>query len=243
MNLLYENYHSERNRQKLVINDNNFTYGVILSFLQKIKIKSKKILDIGCGVGTIDFYLAKKGATVLGVDISQNGISIAKENASILGFKNKIKYKVLDFQKQSIQGKYDLVICSEVLEHIKDDKQAVKKINRLLKKGAIVIASSPSINAPLFRLGLLKKFDKEVGHLRRYTIRSFIKLFTDAEFKVMETKKTEGILRNFLFTNSFGGFLLRILNKWPFSEIVTFFDNLTIPIFGESDIYLVAQKK
>mgnify|MGYP001604730736 FL=1 len=61
--------------------------------------------------------------------------------------------------------------------------------------------------------------------------------------EILELKKTEGILRNFLFTNSLGGFLLKILNKWPISKIVTFLDNLTIPVFGESDIFLVAKKK
>lgn len=243
MNLLYEKYHSRRKHQRLIIKSDDFTYREILSILQKIKVKSKKILDIGCGVGTIDFYLAKKGAIVLGVDISQNGISIAKANALILGFENKIEFKILDFQKQSILGKYDLVICSEVLEHLKKDELVVKKINGLLKKNGIVIASSPSTNAPLYKWGFLYKFEKDVGHLRRYTKDSFIELFKNSGLKVLETKKVEGVIRNFLFTNSFGGFLLRILNKWPFSGIITFLDNLTIPIFGESNIYLVAQKK
>jgi hypothetical protein len=129
------------------------------------------------------------------------------------------------------------------LEHLQDDKLAVIKIKKLLKRNGVVIASSPSINAPLYRLGFLKSFDLDVGHLRRYTESGLTKLFTNAGLEVLETKKTEGVLRNFLFTNSFGGFLLKILNKWPLSKIVTFVDNQMISIFGESNIYLVARRK
>lgn len=106
-----------------------------------------------------------------------------------------------------------------------------------------MIASSPSKNAPLYRMGALKTFDRKVGHLRRYSENDFVDLFKKEGFVILETNKTEGILRNFLFTNPFGGFLLRILNKKPFSRVVTFIDNLSVPLFGESDIYIVAQKR
>jgi 2-polyprenyl-6-hydroxyphenyl methylase/3-demethylubiquinone-9 3-methyltransferase len=201
------------------------------------------VLDIGCGVGTIDFYMASQGKKVTGIDISQNSISIAKKNASFFKLDNKIDFCVLKFPRSSPKGKYGIVVCSEVLEHIKYDKIAVEKINALLVEDGILIASSPSKNSPLYRLGLLNKFEKHVGHLRRYTEGSFRKLFESSGFKILETKKTEGILRNFLFTNSIGGFLLKILKRWPLSSIVTFIDDLTIPILGESNIYLVARKK
>jgi len=68
-------------------------------------------------------------------------------------------------------------------------------------------------------------------------------LFEYAGFNILETNKTEGVIRNFLFTNQLGGFLLRILNKWPISNVVTVLDNLTIRLLGESNIYLVAEKK
>lgn len=130
-----------------------------------------------------------------------------------------------------------MVICSEIIEHLDNNVVVIKYIKKLLKKNGIIIASSPSLNVPLYKLGLLKKFDKEVGHLRRYTKNSLENLFKEANFKIIETKREEGILRNFLFINSLGGFLLRVLNKWPFSEVVIFKDNLIIPMFGESNIF------
>ena len=240
---LYEKYHLTRKLQKRVISKNDFTYRTVLSFAKKYENGRSRILDIGCGVGTVSLYLGANGKKVCGIDISRSGILVAKQNAKNFGLEKSIKFSVIDFPKVLPRKTFDLIICSEVLEHIRNDKMAVVRMNSILRKGGVVIASSPSLNAPLYKMGLLKNFDREVGHLRRYKEESFKNLFEAAEFKVLETKKTEGILRNFLFTNSFGGFLLRVLNKRPFSEIVTFLDNLTISLFGESNIYLVAQKQ
>ncbi len=243
MNSLYERYHVARKLQKRIIASNDFTYHEILSFLLKNGTKNQKFLDIGCGVGTVDFYLASKGANVLGIDVSENAVLTARRNAQSLGLNKEVRFEAMNFPKEIPRGRFNVVICSEVLEHLKEDKIAIRKIRTLLVDKGIVIASSPSLNAPLYKIGLLRKFDLEVGHLRRYNLESYIKLFEDAGFRILETKKTEGVLRNFLFTNRFGGFLLRILNKQPFSEVVTFIDNLAIPIFGESNFYMAAKKK
>lgn len=243
MNLIYEVYHSNRTNQKRVIADDDFTYQSSLRFLQKYGIKDQKILDIGCGVGTIDFYIVKNGGHVMGIDVSKNGINVAKHNAINLRIKKNLRFKVIEFPQTILKGEFDKILCSEVLEHIKNDKLAVTAISKLLKKNGIVIASSPSINAPLYKMSFLKKFDQKVGHLRRYSKDDFIHLFQNVGLEILEIKGTEGILRNFLFTNSFGGLLLRILNKKPLSRVISFIDDLTIPLFGESNIYLVARKK
>jgi SAM-dependent methyltransferase len=240
---LYERYHSKRKLQRFVIDEKNFAYRTLIYFLRKYQRNRKKVLDIGCGVGTIDFYLAKQGFNITGIDISQNSISIAKKNAEYFKLNKKIVFKVLDFPNKIPKGKFDIIICSEVLEHLKHDKVAVEKIKIFLTSGGILIASSPSQNSLLYRWGLLNKFEKEVGHLRRYSEESFRNLFENAGFRILETKKIEGILRNFLFTNQIGGFSLKILKRRPFSDVISFLDDLMIPIFGESDIYVVAQKK
>lgn len=239
---LYERYHSKRKLQRFVIENSDFVYRSLIYFLRKYLKYSRKVLDIGCGVGTIDFYLAKCGQSVTGIDISQKSITIAKKNATHFKLNKKIVFKVLEFPYEMPRGRFDIIICSEVLEHLKYDKLAIEKIKNLLVRDGVLIASSPSQNAPLYRLGLLKKFDNEVGHLRRYTEESFRNLFENSGFKIIETKKTEGMLRNFLFTNSVGGFSLKILKRWPFSAIISFLDDLIVPIFGESNIYLVAMK-
>lgn len=240
---IYENYHSNRKIQKEIIRHDDFTYHEIISILDSLKLENKWVLDIGCGVGTIDFYLASKNINILGIDISKKGILTAIKNKNNLNLNNKnVNFKNIDFSKFRTTFKYDVIVCSEVLEHIDRDKMSVKKINNLLKKGGVVVASSPSKNAPLYKLHLLDKFDREVGHKRRYLESEFKSLFLESGFRVLKIKKTEGVIRNFLFTNKLGGILLRLLNKWPISKMVTVIDDLTIPIFGESNLYLVAQK-
>lgn len=242
-NLLYEKYHLNRKFMKRIIGEQDFTYRTLIHFFKKYKVNKARVLDVGCGVGTIDFYLANLGNFVIGLDISQNAIVIARQNAINLKLSKRVKFYKLDFPTKIPKGKFDVIVCSEVLEHLLFDELAVQKIQSLLNKGGIVIASSPSQNSPLYKLGRLNEFDKKVGHVRRYSEQSFKGLFEKTGLQVLETMKTEGIFRNFLFTNSFGGFLLKIVNKFQISGLVTLLDNLTIPVFGESDIYLVARKK
>lgn len=237
---LYENYHIGRKLQKRIIKKNNFTYRNLIPFIDSY-FKKNKILDIGCGVGTIDFYLASKGKRVTGVDISSGAINIAKRNIGILNLRIKPKFQYLNFMNHKIREKFDCILITEVLEHLPNDKLAIKEIFGLLRTNGILIASSPSKNAPLFRLGLLRDFDREVGHLRRYDESQFIDLFEKNGFKVIKVKLAEGIIRNTLFTNRTANFLVRFI-RGPIVEFVTFIDNLTVPLFGESNIILVAKK-
>jgi SAM-dependent methyltransferase len=70
--LLYEDYHFNRRHLKRIIDDRDFTYSNIIYFLKKYLSSETKILDIGCGVGTIDFYLALRRNFVVGIDISRS---------------------------------------------------------------------------------------------------------------------------------------------------------------------------
>lgn len=239
---IYEAFHSSAKLQRKIISKNNFTYRNTIYLINKYFTNAKKILDIGCGVGTIDFYIASRKKHVMGIDISMNAINIARSNSMLLHLANKSRFLKMNFPKHGIKEKYDAILITEVIEHLKNDNNAVKKLHDISRKNTIIIASSPSKNAPLYRLGLLNDFDRKVGHLRRYSESEFISLFNSNDFKIIKIVKTEGIIRNFLFTNSFAGKLIRFI-RGPLSDIVTFIDNLTIPIFGESNYYIVAKKK
>jgi 2-polyprenyl-3-methyl-5-hydroxy-6-metoxy-1,4-benzoquinol methylase len=229
--------------QKRLINKYDYIYQGVLFFLNKISIKDKKILDIGCGVGTIDFYLAREGAEVLGIDVSKNGVQIAKANAEKLGIKNNLKFRAVKFPDVVPSGHFDIILCLEVLEHLKRDQKSVSEMKKLLNKDGIIIASSPSINSFLYKKGLLDIFDQEVGHIRRYTEKSFKLLFSRADLDILTFRKAQGVLRDFLFSNPVGGILLKVVNKFPFSFLATVIDNFLIPLFGESDLFILAQKK
>lgn len=238
---IYNQFHKNTSVQGKIIKNNNFTYRNILQYIDKYGINKKNSLDIGCGAGTLCFYMANKGMHVLGVDISSKAIKACQKSSKELKLDKLTCFEVVNFPKESISGKFDLVILTEVIEHLSNDKLALEKIFNSLNKGGIAILTTPSLNAPLYRLGYAKNFDKRVGHLRRYTVNSLVNISKEAGFKIMETKKVEGLLRNFLFLNPFAGKLIRFI-KFYVSDIVTFVDNLLIPIFGESNLILVLKK-
>lgn len=242
---LYERYHSRGKLQKRIIGNKNFTYRHLIQMIMPYLKGRDRIVDVGCGVGTIDFYLAKKGKTVLGADISKRGIEMARLNAETFDISDNLSFKVVDFPKESIRGeKFDLALCISVLEHIKEDKKTTSAIFELLRAGGIAVFSVPSKNSPLFRLGLVRGHDKEVGHLRRYTVRGLSSLLRGSGFQILLIEKREGLLRNAFFVFPSGAVVIRIANRFGWaSDLLTYLDNLFLKIFGEDQINVVARKK
>lgn len=242
MNLLYERYHLKPKLQKRIISEKNFTYRNSFGVFKKYLKSSMTALDIGCGTGTIDFYLATKGFRVTGIDISGKAIDMAIKNAKNLGQSSRTQFLVSEFPKIQIKQKFDAVICTEVLEHLKNDREALKIVFFMLNSNGVAIFSSPSTNSPLFRMKLTKKHDNIVGHLRRYSVMNYAQMVKDAGFQIISVKKTQGIFREAIFIFPVFGFLVSIANKFGFvSDIFTGLDNLFLPC-GESDIIIVAKK-
>lgn len=240
--ILYEDYHSSRKLQKLIINRKNFTYRHIVELLDKYA-KKERIIDVGCGVGTLDFYLASKGKKVLGLDISKNAVKMATVNAKALGVSKNVTFKVAEFPYEEKKSSYDFVLCISVLEHIRDDRKTLLEIYNLLRPKGIGFFSVPSKNSPLYRLSLTRKHDKEVGHLRRYVGRELTSSLESMGYKVLEVRNEEGFLREGLFISSLGTFIVRLANRFSLiADFLTRADNF-LKIFGEAQINVIAAKK
>jgi len=235
----YEGYHKNRHLPKRIISKKDFTYRNIVGVLDKF-CRGKNVLDIGSGVGTLDLYLAQKGRQVTGIEISQRAVDIARQSQRLLGI-NKIKFIRGDFFQLKIREQFPFVICSEVLEHLSNEQQAINKIYRLIKPEGLLLITVPSQNAPLIKLGAIKKFDQVSGHLRRYTLDNLRLLLEENQFKVIYAKKTEGILRNSLYVFKLN-LVIKLANKFPFiSDLITWLDNITLKLLGESQIIIVAK--
>ena len=110
---------------------------IILSFLGNIK--NKKILDAGCGSGIRSKILARKGAKVIGVDISKNMLDIAREYCKGL----KIRFDKASIDKLPYKNNsFDIIIASLVIHYLKNPNKAFKEFHRVLKKGGILIFST-----------------------------------------------------------------------------------------------------
>ncbi|MCA9368931.1 methyltransferase domain-containing protein [Candidatus Woesebacteria bacterium] len=236
----YNSYHQKNGVYSKPITDGNFTYFYFIKYFKKHYkgTKSGCVLDIGCGVGSISFYLASKGMDVVGIDVSTRAIELCKKVAKNIGLKNvSFKRKTLDDQLE----KNDVVVCSEIIEHIKDDAEFAVMLGKKLKKNAYLFLSTPSKDNVFYPLGVFAKFDAEVGHLRRYTAESLTSVLEHHGFTIEAIYPIEGVLRNILFTTKLG-FIIRFI-RGPLVPIFHAIDAVFISLLGPCNYFVVARKK
>lgn len=102
----------------------------------------KKIADVGCGGGLLSECFAKEGAEVVAIDLAATAIEAAREHAEAEGL--TIDYRnisVEEFLKENREA-FDVVVCSEVLEHVDDLQGFIEKLSALLKPDGILFFST-----------------------------------------------------------------------------------------------------
>lgn len=238
---IYEIYHKKAKLQKHVIESTNFTYRNLLQSIKKYIPNNGRILDVGSATGTLSFYFASKGLVVDGVELSKTAVKYAKLNKFFFKL-NNVNFFNKSIESYKTNNEYDLVTCFEVLEHLRDDVSCIKKLVKIMNKKSFVAISVPSVNAPLYRLGLLTNFDNKVGHLRRYSVDSLTMVIKRGGLKVVETVKTEGLLRNILFTNNLLGVFIKLTRFKLVNNFITFIDKYFLNVFGESQIIMICTK-
>ena len=112
----------------------------------KIKVNPLKdinCLDVGCGGGILSEKLKRLGANVTGIDASKNSIEIAKKHAKKsrleIDYKCITTSKLLEIEVDKVINKFDLVIASEVIEHVNNRKIFLSDISNLCRPGGLVI--------------------------------------------------------------------------------------------------------
>lgn len=154
------------------------------------KTNPKKIIELGAGEGYLSRLVAQKfpSSQFLSTDINKTEYKARKNNLKQL---KNVSLKIIDAKKIDYPNNtFDLVICSEVLEHIPNPTKALKEIHRISSKYALL--SVP--NEPIFHLlNLLRgKYLKTLGnypeHVNHWSKNSFIKFVIKSRFKVKEIK-------------------------------------------------------
>lgn len=109
----------------------------------------EKVLEVGCGRG---FYL--KNFKKIWPDLNLTGIDLNEKYLKVAsGFISNSQVKLLQADVTSLPFKddtFDLVIASEILEHIENDEQAIAEIFRVLKPKGVVLITVPNKNYPFF---------------------------------------------------------------------------------------------
>jgi 2-polyprenyl-3-methyl-5-hydroxy-6-metoxy-1,4-benzoquinol methylase len=136
------------------------------------------VLDVGCGTGTISNALSAKGHTLHGVDVSESAIACYRDR----GFDGRVGdiETGLDFPDAT----FDLVFCSEVIEHMVSPETLVREMNRVLRPGGYLVLSTPNSAFWLFRLlGLVGYTVSELQHPKHFQFfsqRSLLKVLKAA---------------------------------------------------------------
>ena len=120
------------------------------------------IRDSGCGGGILSERLSRLGARVTGIDASESSINVAKEHS----FKSRLEidYKclttseLLRSKKDKFLNKFDIVIASEVIEHVNERKIFLSDISKLCRSGGLIVFTT--INKSFLGI-LLGKFFAE----------------------------------------------------------------------------------
>ncbi|KAL6518112.1 glycylpeptide N-tetradecanoyltransferase [Orobanche minor] len=117
-------------------------------FVAKLELKpGQKVLDVGCGIGGGDFYMADKyDVHVVGIDLSVNMISFALERA--IGLKCSVEFEVADCTKKEYpDGTFDVIYSRDTILHIQDKPALFRSFYKWLKPGGKVLISDYCRNA------------------------------------------------------------------------------------------------
>ena len=115
-------------------------------------LRGKRAVDVGCGGGLLAEALAREGAQVLGVDMAADVLAVARAHAQQSGV--SVDYRQIAAEPLAAEqpGRYDLVCCLEMLEHVPDPASVVAACARLVRPGGDVVFSTIHRNPKSFAL-------------------------------------------------------------------------------------------
>lgn len=108
----------------------------------KAQVAEKKLLDIGCGGGLLSEAMAQRGAYVMGIDMGEAPLEVARMHAEAGGL--SIDYRKITAEQlaEEIPGQFDVVTCLEMLEHVPDPAGVIEACTALVKPGGHVFFST-----------------------------------------------------------------------------------------------------
>jgi len=132
-----------------------------------------RILEIGCGSGTVLAALrsACPDATVVGIDIHQEGLAYARRRTDAALVRGRI-------EQLPFAARFDLIGLFDVLEHLPDDLGALRRVRSVLDSRGALVATVPAHRS------LWSRVDEAAGHCRRYEPCEFHKLFEEAGYRI-----------------------------------------------------------
>ncbi|MEH6709416.1 MAG: bifunctional 2-polyprenyl-6-hydroxyphenol methylase/3-demethylubiquinol 3-O-methyltransferase UbiG [Alloalcanivorax venustensis] len=122
---------------------------------ERLGLPGKKVIDIGCGGGLLSEGMARRGATVTGIDLGEAPLAVARLHAE----KSRVEVEYLQVLAEEIAeqraGEYDAVTCLEMLEHVPDPASVIRACAKLVKPGGQVFFSTINRNPKAFLFAIV----------------------------------------------------------------------------------------
>ena len=118
-------------------------------------LAGKRVVDVGCGGGILAESIAKKGATVTGIDLSDKALKVADLHSLESGV--QVRYEMISAEDLAAReaSQYDVVTCMEMLEHVPDPSAVVKACATLVKPGGHVFFSTINRNPKSYLFAII----------------------------------------------------------------------------------------
>jgi len=113
---------------------------------ERSNLKGKRVLDVGCGGGILAESMAERGASVVGIDLADAALSVARLHALDTGVELEYLSVSAEEYAQTHAESFDVVTCLEVLEHVPDPASTIAACARLTKPGGTLYFSTINRN-------------------------------------------------------------------------------------------------
>jgi ubiquinone/menaquinone biosynthesis C-methylase UbiE len=150
--------------------------------------EAEHVLDLGCGDGRLTAKL--RAGAITAADVSEVALRRAERRVPEAEIARVKPDEPLPF----VDGEFELVVCVETIEHVRDVQLFLSEIRRVLRPGGGLALTTPAVS----RLSLLRDFDETLDplspHLRFFTRRSLGRVLDALGFDVQSMKRRHGTL-------------------------------------------------
>jgi 2-polyprenyl-6-hydroxyphenyl methylase/3-demethylubiquinone-9 3-methyltransferase len=124
--------------------------------LESTALQGQEVVDVGCGGGILADSMARRGASVLGIDLSTKALRVAQLHA-LEAQTPGVRYREVSAEELAAEqpGSFDVVTCMEMLEHVPDPASVVRACAQLVKPGGWVFFSTLNRNAKSFLFAIV----------------------------------------------------------------------------------------
>ena len=144
------------------------------SVIDRLEIRADAILDVGCGAGTNRLFLAEHfpNQAIHGIDIEIDPLRFCRSEEPVPVYRADLLD--LPFRSES----FDLVCALDSLEHVDDDRRALRELRRVCRPGGVLLATVPAFQF------LWGNVDRVGDHRRRYTSGQLLERISESGFSV-----------------------------------------------------------